>query len=112
MEIEGPLIISVQDDETSHKRELHVAFKPGFIQQKVFERVEALQTYMDKLNHNLKKLARDNPDRIGMETVYQVCNNLLEYIREDEIDLNKTIVIEIQPSINITHFITGDSSNN
>ncbi|WP_455202535.1 hypothetical protein [Kaarinaea lacus] len=112
MEIEGPLSISVQDDETSMKRELHLSFKPDFIQEKLFERTEAFQKYVDLLNHNLQKLEKDNSDRLGMETILQICENLSEYITRDEINLNKTIVIEINSAIDITNLITGPGSIN
>ena len=113
MEIEGPLNISVQyDDETSPKRELHLSFKPAFIQQKVFERIETMQSYMDHLKHHLQKLSHDDPDRPGIETIYQICENLLENIRLDELDLNETIVLEIQPTVNISNFLTGHSTIN
>lgn len=112
MEIEGPLNILVQDDETSLKRELHLSFKAEFIQEKLFERTEAFQQYIDHLKHNLKKLEKDNTDRLGMETILQICENLLEYLTNDEIDLNETIVIEINPSIDITNLITGSGSIN
>ena len=112
MLIEGPLIISVKDDEATMNRELHLTFTPTFVQQKVFERVEALQSYMDKLYHQMARLEENDPKRAGMETVYQICDNLLEYIRGDEIDLDQTIIIEIKPDINITSFITGSPTLN
>ena len=112
MEIEGPLRISVQDDENSLKRELHLSFTPQFIQEKLFERTEAFQNYIDHLKHNLQKLEKDNVDRLGMETILQICENLLEYITNDEIDLNTTIVIEISPTINITSLMTGTTTIN
>jgi len=49
---------------------------------------------------------------MGMETVYQICDNLREHIRADEIDLEETIVIEIQPTISIANLISGNSSIN
>ena len=112
MEIEGPLHISVQDDETSLKKELHLSFNPQFIQEKLFERTEVFQKYIDHLKHGLQKLEKDNPDRLGMETILQICENLSEYITNDEIDLNETIVIEIDPTIDITNLITGPGSIN
>ena len=112
MEIEGPLHISVQEDETSLKRELHLSFKPEFIQEKLFERTEVFQKYIDHLKHNLEKLEKDNPDRLGMETILQICENLSEYISSDEIDLEKTIIIEINPSINIANLISGAGAIN
>lgn len=110
MQIESPLNISVQDDETGTSRELHLTFNPGFIQKELFERAEEFQRYIDQLNHDLSKLAHDNPDRLGTETVLEICENLRDYITQDELDLNETVVIEIQPSVNIDRFITGGST--
>jgi len=112
MDIEGPLHISVQDDESSLKRELHLSFKPYFVQEKLFERTEVFQKYIDHLKHNLQKLGKDNSDRLGMETILQICENLSEYVANDEIDLNETIVIEISSTINITNLMTGATSIN
>lgn len=112
MEIEGPLNIFVQDDETSLKRELHLSFKPQFIQENLFERTEAFQKYIDHLKHNIQKFEKDDIDRLGMETILQICENLLEYIINDEIDLNETIVLEISPKINITNLMTGATTIN
>jgi len=112
MEIAGPLNISMQEDKTTLRRELRLTFKPGFTQEKLFERTEAFQKYIDHLKHDLHKLEKDNPDRLGMETILQICENLAEYIAKDELDLHETIVIEINPSINITNRITGSTANN
>lgn len=112
MEIKGPLTISVQDDETSLKRELHISFKPAFVKSEVPERFKQLETYMNELVQALQPLKKDAPDRLGMETVYQICENLLDHIRADEIDLHETIVIEIQPTISISSIVTGRSSIN
>ena len=49
---------------------------------------------------------------LGIETILQICENLLEYITKDEIDLNETIVIEISPTINITSLMTGTTTIN
>lgn len=107
MQIEGPLIIAVQEDESSLKRELHLSFKPGFKQQTATQRIESLQDYMDRLKQNLQQLESGNADRMGMETVHHICENLLQYLRSDEIDLNETIAIEIQPPISIASILSG-----
>jgi len=107
MEIEGPLHISVQDDNTSMKRELHLSFNPQFIQENLFERTEAFQKYLDHLKHELQKLEKDNPDRLGIETILQICENLLENISSDELDLNEKIVVEISPTINIESLMSS-----
>ena len=112
MEIKGPLTISVQDDDNSLKRELHISFKSNFVHADVSERIKQLETYMNQLVQASQSMSKDAPDRLGMETVYQICENLLDHIRADEIDLNATIVIEIQPTISISSIVTGHSSIN
>ena len=112
MEIKGPLTISVQDDDTSLKRELHISFKPAFVESDVSERIKKLEAYMSELVQALQQLSQDAPDRLGVETMYQICENLLDHIRADEIDLLETIVIEIQPTISISSIVTGHSSIN
>jgi hypothetical protein len=112
MEINRPLIISLQEDDTSMKREPHIAFKPAFILLEAPERAKELMDYMTQLNSSLGTMDKDNPDRQGMETVIQICEYLLEHIRADEIDLGETNVIEIQPTVSITGLVTGSSSIN
>lgn len=112
MEIKGPLSISVQDDDASLKRELHITFKPAFVQSALPERIKQLEAYIKDLVLALQPLDKDAPDRLGMETVYQICENLLDHVRADEIDLNETIIIEIQPTISISSMVTGHSSIN
>jgi hypothetical protein len=110
MEISGPLRISVQEDKSSLKRELHLSFNPAFIEEKLFERTEAFQKYIDHLKHDLHKLGSDDPDRLGTETILQICENLAEDIAKDELDLHDTIIIEINPSIDITRLVTDSFS--
>lgn len=112
MEINGPLIISIQDDDTSLKRELHLAFKPEFAQLTTPQRLNALEVYMQQLHSASQGLHKDDPDRLGMETVRQICEALREHIRADEVDLDEIIVIEIQPTINLSGIVTSQSSIN
>jgi len=112
MEIEGPLILAVQDNANTHKRELHVSFTQGFTGQKVFERVESLQSYMDRLKHHMQGYSEDDPNRIGMEMVLQMCENLLESLHVDELDIHQTFIIEIQPAVTFPHFLMTDTTIN
>lgn len=108
----NPLVISVQTDDMSLKHELHLAFKPAFIHQSVQQRATELQNYMNQLAQNIQHTDDNDPDRSGMETLLHICGNMLEYVRNDDLDLNETIIIEIQPTMNITSFLTGSSSIN
>jgi hypothetical protein len=82
------------------------------VQLDVPGRVNQLEIYINELDYALQQLRKDDPERLGMETVYQICDNLLDHIRADEIDLNETIVMEIQPTIIISSFVAGQSSIN
>jgi hypothetical protein len=110
MHIESPLNITVEDGESGMNRELHLTFKSEFVQKELFERSEEFQRYIDQLKHDLSKLAHDNPDRLGTETILEICENLRDYITRDELDLSETVVIEVQPSVNIDRYITGGST--
>ena len=112
MEIEGPLTIAIQDDEAYQKRELHIQFKPDFKQMDLSARVTALQKYINDIKQQLETLDADTPDRQGMETVMHIGETLLEYIAADQIDLEETIIIEIQTTIDVSSFIHGGSSIN
>lgn len=109
MHLESPFNIAVQDDETGTNRELHITFKPGFVQKELFERTEEFQRYIDRLKHDLSKLSHDSPDRLGIETILEICENLREYVVKDELDFEETVVIEVRRSVNIPRNITGDS---
>ena len=47
MEINDPLIISVQEDDVSFNRELHIGFKPAFVQLNPQQRAQVLMDYMN-----------------------------------------------------------------
>lgn len=110
MEINGPLIISVQEDVSSLRRELQIAFQPAFLRLQPLQRSQALEdTWVT--NSALRELEYSEPDRMGMELIVQICDGLREHIRTDEIDLAETIVIEIQPAISITGLLAISSTN-
>jgi len=105
MNIDGPLIIAVSTEDNSLNHQLHISFKPEFIQLLVPQRVQSIQSYRQKLDESLQALALENPDRLGIQTVLQICENLETYIANDDIDLKETIVIEIEQNMKISNLL-------
>ncbi len=107
MLIDGPFKLGIIDNEQSASRELHLDFTPAFRALDVADRAVALQAYIDDLQREIVQVREDNADRQGMLMVQQIAEQLLPYITADEIPLNETVTIEIQPESPVLNFIKG-----
>ncbi|RTZ61156.1 MAG: transcriptional regulator [Gammaproteobacteria bacterium] len=94
MEIDGPLIISVVENDTTGARELQLNFKPDFCALDRDMRVVLFQKYIADLGKRIS-LIEEGPDRQGMLTIQQLAEQLLPYLTSDEIPLEETIVVEL-----------------
>jgi len=94
MEIDGPLSISIVENDTTGARELQLNFKPGFRTLDLDMRTVVFQKYIADLGKRIS-LTEDGPDRQGMLTIQQLAEQLLPYLSNDEIPLEETIVVEL-----------------
>ena len=95
MEISGPLKIGVLDNDTGG-REIHLDFKPDFRILKLQQQSEAFQDFIKTLINEIHKLEENDPNRQGMGTILQICEQLQPHIDANELPLEETIVVNIQ----------------
>ena len=111
MLIEGPFTISILDNGDAQSKELHLIFTADFKNSNVPERVGKLQAYIMNIANNTQDLALDSPDRQGMLIVKQLSEQLLSHISNDEMELDETIVIEINKEFSINNLIESSALN-
>lgn len=109
MEINGPLKIGVIDSPETDGWELQVTFTDEFKHAGLEEQGGAFEDYLRELEENIDALPEGDRDRDGMAIVYQLCSQLLPFIKEGQIALEETIVVEIGRSqaVSITDFLNG-----
>jgi hypothetical protein len=95
MEITGPLTIGVIDTDTG-SREIHLAFKPEFRILHLQQQSEKFQEFITTLINEIHKLDESDPNRQGMTTILQICEQLQPHIDANELPLEETIVVNIQ----------------
>lgn len=95
MEITGPLTIGVIDNDTGG-REIHLSFKPEFRILHLQQQSESFQAFISALINEIHKLDESDPNRQGMTTILQICEQLKPHIDANELPLEETIVVNIQ----------------
>jgi hypothetical protein len=95
MEITGPLTIGVIDND-SGSREIHLGFKPEFRVLHLQQQSEQFQAFIKTLINEIHKLDEADPNRQGMTTILQICEQLQPHIDANELPLEETIVVNIQ----------------
>ena len=95
MEISGPLKIGVIDNDTGG-REIHLDFKPDFRILNLQQQSASFQEFIKTLINEIHKLDKSDPNRQGMSTILQICEQLQPHIDANELPLEETIVVNIQ----------------
>ncbi len=95
MEISGPLTIGILDNDTGG-REIHLDFKADFRILNLQQQSENFQAFIKTLINEIYKLDADDPNRQGMNTILQICEQLQPHIDANELPLEETIVVNIQ----------------
>ena len=95
MEITGPLNIGVLDNDTGG-REIHLSFNADFRILNQQQQSESFQEFIKTLINEIHKLEADDPNRQGMSTILQICEQLQPHIDANELPLEETIVVNIQ----------------
>ncbi|HID46245.1 MAG TPA: transcriptional regulator [Chromatiaceae bacterium] len=109
MDINGPLKIGVIDSPETPGWELQVSFTDEFKQAPLEVQGEIFQRYVQELVDNINALPEGDRNRDGMAIVYQLCSEMLPYIKEGQIALEETMNVEIARSqaVSITDFLHG-----
>lgn len=108
MVIEGPFTIGIVENPETLGRELHLSFTPAFQSLDSAARTAAFVAYLDDLRTQMAALGEDDQNRAGMATILQVAEQLLPHLEADEIPLEETIVLEIQPGNPLAGIIGGE----
>lgn len=95
MKIDGPLSISIKDDDIQKKRTLEINFKPDFQQLLPDQQTGELKKYIQNLYRNAHTLNEDHPDKAGLLLIMQVSEQLLPYLQQQQLDLSETMLLEM-----------------
>ena len=95
MEITGPLNIGILDNDTGG-RELHLSFNNEFKALNLQQQAESFQQFINTLSNQIHQLQESDPNRQGMTTILQICEQLQPHIEANELPLEETIVVNVQ----------------
>lgn len=108
MLIEGPFKLSIMESDSTSAREMHVKFTQGFKDTSPAQRIQTLDDYVSELETGIAKIEGDNPERQGMQLVLQIAQQLRSYIVADELELDQTIIIELQEQNTLNNLISRE----
>jgi hypothetical protein len=104
MKIEGPLIISVLDDSIQNKRTLEIDFTEQYQQLSAEQQSADMKKYIQQLFQNAQALTETDPNRPGLLLIMQICEELLPYIQQEELELAETISMELAANVETPEF--------
>jgi hypothetical protein len=110
MGITGPFLISIVTDDNGAGHEMHLDFTDEFRQLDSTERTEEFNRYVDVLREEVSRREDDTRERQGMFTVLQIAEQLAPHVAADEIVLNETIIVEIEPGNPLQGLFPGDDT--
>lgn len=97
MDIQGPIRVGVVDKDDGAGRELHLDFSDNFRQLPDSQRISEFRNYINLLRKESSGNSLDEADRQGMLLILQIAEQLLPHLETDQMPLEETIVIEIEP---------------
>ncbi len=95
MKIEGPLIVSVLDDDIQNKRTLEIDFTEQYQKLTAEQQAADMKKYIQQLFQNAEALPDKDSNRQGLLLIMQICEELLPLIQQQELDLKETITMEL-----------------
>ncbi len=95
MKIEGPLIVSVLDDDIQNKRTLEIDFTEQYQKLTAEQQAADMKKYIQELFQNAEALPDKDSNRQGLLLIMQICEELLPLIQQQELDLKETITMEL-----------------
>ncbi len=95
MKIDGPLSVSIVDDDVQNKRTLEINFKEEYQQLESSLQVSEMKKYIQLLFQNAEALQGGAAEREGLLLIMQICEQLLPHLQQDELDLSETILFEM-----------------
>jgi ribosomal protein S15P/S13E len=95
MKIEGPLIVSVKDDNIQNKRTLEIEFTEAYQQLAADQQSAEMKKYIQQLFQHAEALPDTDSNRQGVLLIMQICEELLPYIQQQELEMSETISMEL-----------------
>ena len=95
MKITGPLKIGILENDLGG-REVHLDFNNDFRILNLSQQIDTFRAFIANLAKDIDALDINNPDRKGMLTIYQICEEIMPHIEANEIPLEETIVVSFQ----------------
>jgi ribosomal protein S15P/S13E len=95
MKIEGPLIVSVLDDDIQNKRTLEIDFTEPYRGLTTEQQAAGMKKYIQQLFQNAEALPEKDANRQGLLLIMQICEELLPFIQQQELDMSETITMEL-----------------
>ena len=94
MEALSPFRIETREDSSRGIRELHFTFTPAFQSLSHENQIDLFETYINYLKTDMDK-TNDLASRQGMLTVLQISAQLLPHLKDNELPLDETIIVEM-----------------
>jgi len=94
METQGPFRIQTLEDSTKRIRELHFTFTPEFQNMDHESQILEFNNYTDQLKLDIGK-TNDPAIREGMFTVLQISEQLFPHLKNNDLPLEETIIVEM-----------------
>jgi len=95
MQIEGPFVIEVIDDESRNCRRVEVRFREDFQSLNTDQQSRHVESYIQHLYQLVKSLDQESADYQGVQLILPLCEQVLPYLADKSIDLTETISLEI-----------------
>ena len=95
MKITGPLTIGILENDLGG-REVHLDFNNDFRILHLSQQIDTFRAFIANLSKDINELDDDSPDKKGMLTIYQICEQIMPHIEANEIPLEETIVVSFQ----------------
>jgi len=95
MQIDGPFVIEVIDDESRNCRRVEVRFREEFQNLDTDQQCRRVESYIQHLYQLVKSLDQESADYQGVQLILPLCEQVRPYLADKSIDLTETISLEI-----------------
>ena len=92
MKITGPLKIGILENDLGG-REVHIDFSDDFRILNLTQQTDSFRIFIANLSKQINALDDNDPDKKGMLTIHQICEQIMPHIEANEIPLEETIVV-------------------
>ena len=109
MEINGPLKIAVIDEPDTQGWQLVVSFTDEFKRADLASQGRQFENYVRELVEGINTLPEGDRNRDGMAIVYQLCSQMLPYIKAGQVALEESMTVEIgqNQAVSLTDFLNA-----